>query len=58
MSKDIDYKIQKYTKKLRKSINKDTADYYQEKLKYYHQLNQYDGYQENIISEIVKKTKK
>ena len=38
-----EYKINKYTTKLKNSLSEDKAKYYQKKLQQYHQINQFGG---------------
>ena len=53
----IERKIRKYTYKLKRSTTQDRTNLYQQKLRYYHNLNQYGGrgvYE--IIKDLVSKT--
>jgi len=43
-SEDLDYKIRKYTIKLRNADSKRKAHHYQRKLQQYHQINQFGGF--------------
>jgi hypothetical protein len=42
-TENIQYKIKKYTYKLRKANSLKSAEVYQNKLRYYHAINQYGG---------------
>ena len=42
-SKELRHKIKKYTYKLKNSKSDEFSEYYQKKLEYYHQINQYGG---------------
>ena len=44
LSEDLDYKISKYTIKLRNAESKKKEHYYQRKLRQYHQINQFGGF--------------
>lgn len=42
-TKKLEYKIKKYTNKLRNADSPNSAEIYQNKLRYYHAMNKYGG---------------